>query len=1093
MNIPQFKSIIWPFCLFCASLGSFTPLTSQNTPSCFGLFFPTLTAQPGDTICLPLMTRDFEQIVAMQFVTRWDTARLEPLNLDYYLDSDLPGLSPGYFWLNPSGRYLAMAWDDPLAMGQSLPDSSIIFNLCFKVKSGANGFAPIWIDRTGDPDYEITQMLPPDWRFVSMPFSLQPGGVWIGGGGGVEPLTIANACVTAATCNTPSGAVSLEISNGIPPYSFQWQGPGGFSDTSGGVLNGLVFGFYHYTVTDQQGWQASGDIYIDQTPSFIYAYSTVSPSDCGQNNGCATLTVSGQNQPFTYEWSAGSSQTAENCELPAGPNSVTITDQLGCSTVNNFEIPIDTAVFIDYTRQDIYSCGDLGAILVNVYPAGNYQFLWSTGETTQQISNLPAGVYDLTVTRNGGCSAVASIGVFDYSTQNWGLKLNPVCNPDDPSNGKLRLLYNSDFWSVHFPALVTWSNGSTHYIPAKPSNGSVLDSLGELPQGYYTATVSSEDGCVQTIGISLLCNQLPPAPDGFSAFYIKDEYLSPQYAVDSCGGVYGRNLAGLNHIAFSLDWQNTNASLREIRNLHLPEMSQNNFTLNSGQTELGFDWSGATPLNFNGDSLLFEVCFDLHSGSQAIDLAFSEQPVAPKLRDEAGEEKAFIGRAGYVLTGLYFPAGPSVCRFAVTAPSCKTDDLYRIFLETCDPDKNPGAGTWSRLDQNGNLSYGGDLNALLFAQEGLYRISAWQAASSTNNFLAYLPPVSNTPECVWPGDADNNNAVNQYDLLYLGIAFGTEGPQRNNPSTEWIGQECADWPQSTQIRHVNYKNIDTNGDGLVNAADTSQIVAHWGEVINPGVDNPFASPQSNVPGLQFPQLSVPSDTVQAGEVVNLPLALGSSDTPMDNVYGLAFSISYDPGLLEDQVYFRPSNSWFGDSTQYLYIQKNYPLQGHLDVAITRTDGQAVSGWGPIGNLFIIIEDDIFGDPSPAGPQDTTLKTRLFLNGVRSVNAAEKSMGIEAVPAELVLKRTASPVKELPEQEQTIRVTPNPANDVVRIETTALRMSRVELCDWSGRKLQQLEPEAQSLTLAAGALADGSYILRILTDKGLFIKKIQIIH
>ena len=96
MNRPVRRSLLWALCLFFASITS-TFLSAQNNTECFGLFFPNIQANPGDTVCIPLMVRDFEFIAAMQFVTRWDTSKLELLNLDYYLESDIPDLSSIYF------------------------------------------------------------------------------------------------------------------------------------------------------------------------------------------------------------------------------------------------------------------------------------------------------------------------------------------------------------------------------------------------------------------------------------------------------------------------------------------------------------------------------------------------------------------------------------------------------------------------------------------------------------------------------------------------------------------------------------------------------------------------------------------------------------------------------------------------------------------------------------------------------------------------------------------------------------------------------------------------------------------------------------
>ena len=55
-------------------------------------------------------------------------------------------------------------------------------------------------------------------------------------------------------------------------------------------------------------------------------------TECGEDNGSATVSQEGGNGIITYAWSNGVN-TAGNNELPAGTFTVTVTDELGCSSV----------------------------------------------------------------------------------------------------------------------------------------------------------------------------------------------------------------------------------------------------------------------------------------------------------------------------------------------------------------------------------------------------------------------------------------------------------------------------------------------------------------------------------------------------------------------------------------------------------------------------------------------------------------------------------------------------------------------------------------------------------------------------------------
>jgi hypothetical protein len=54
------------------------------------------------------------------------------------------------------------------------------------------------------------------------------------------------------------------------------------------------------------------------------------------------------------------------------------------------------------------SCnGNDGSAFVEVFGQGtDYEFLWSTGETTQEVSGLPVGAYAVTVTSSEGCETM---------------------------------------------------------------------------------------------------------------------------------------------------------------------------------------------------------------------------------------------------------------------------------------------------------------------------------------------------------------------------------------------------------------------------------------------------------------------------------------------------------------------------------------------------------------------------------------------------------------------------------------------------------------------------------------------------------------
>jgi hypothetical protein len=364
---------------------------------------------------------------------------------------------------------------------------------------------------------------------------------------------------------------------------------------------------------------------------------------------------------------------------------------------------------------------------------------------------------------------------------------------------------------------------------------------------------------------------------------------------------------------------------------------------------------------------------------------------------------------------------------------------------------------------------------------------------------AYIPGTGTASECVWPGDADNNSAVNHHDLLYLGLAYGTTGPARSGGSLDWEGQDCAAWSQSTATRQVNYKNIDANGDGVINAADTSAIVQNWSRVIDPTRHNPFDAPLGNPTGNPEPPFTILSDTLAPGQAIALPLFLGSEDMPVDSIYGLAFSISYDPRKIQPNPAFFAVSSWLGDTSNMLWLQRNFPEQGRLDVAITRTDGLPVSGWGYIGDVFVIIEDDIFlspgGDDEAESSSDIVGRTTLFFSGLHPISSAASAGVLDAPPVELVIAQQQSSAQQEPAWAEAVTLSPNPTSGMFTVSSPGTPIRRIEVLNAATGAATAFETPGTSdfYRIDARALPAGTCFVRIFSDKGVTTRKISLVH
>ena len=215
---------------------------------------------------------------------------------------------------------------------------------------------------------------------------------------------------TGESCpNENDGSVTAIPSNGVPPYSYNWSN-GGNTQT----INNLSPGIYFVTVTDGAGCTAIADAVVTSAPAFAITITGNNVTVCDGNNGSATVNIIQGQGPFTYLWSNGqTTQTAIN--LIGGTYSVTVTDGNGCEQMGSIFITTPPPVMVDIISDDMVCVGESTGSATAIASGGTppYSYLWNTGATTATIDNLPAGIYTVTVTDDAGCMDSESVTIIE--------------------------------------------------------------------------------------------------------------------------------------------------------------------------------------------------------------------------------------------------------------------------------------------------------------------------------------------------------------------------------------------------------------------------------------------------------------------------------------------------------------------------------------------------------------------------------------------------------------------------------------------------------------------------------------------------------
>jgi hypothetical protein len=221
----------------------------------------------------------------------------------------------------------------------------------------------------------------------------------------------------SATPVCEGGSVTLQgFPSGMASYS--WTGPNGFSSNDQNpVLIPVQLthdGDYFLSVVSSNGCNGNpNSVHLDVNPSPTASIDEFDNAPCFNSFGSATVTVTGGSTPYSYSWTNGETTQAAS-SLLAGSYSVTVTDANGCSASDDITLTQPDPLSAIPSVQDA-SCFEEsdGAIDLNVSGGtGPFTFSWSNGASTEDILNVSAGNYDVTVTDNNGCSiTLSAIGV----------------------------------------------------------------------------------------------------------------------------------------------------------------------------------------------------------------------------------------------------------------------------------------------------------------------------------------------------------------------------------------------------------------------------------------------------------------------------------------------------------------------------------------------------------------------------------------------------------------------------------------------------------------------------------------------------------
>ena len=251
----------------------------------------------------------------------------------------------------------------------------------------------------------------------------------------IQPLAplAGNTVATNVNCfGDSTGGIDLTVNGGTSPYSYQWSSLQTliFSSNTEDLTNLWANG-YVVQITDDNGCLLSLSENVIQPQAPLSLTGVVNDVNCyGLNDGAVDITVSGGTPAYSFTWSGGES-TEDIATVVSGPNTITVTDALGCIISESFIVNQPNAALSVSTQATPVKCNGGSDGTISSFVSGGtqpYAYQWSNNGVTSNLTGVNAGIYTLTVTDAQGCSAFTGSQVLEPQNA-----LNVVITPIEPS------------------------------------------------------------------------------------------------------------------------------------------------------------------------------------------------------------------------------------------------------------------------------------------------------------------------------------------------------------------------------------------------------------------------------------------------------------------------------------------------------------------------------------------------------------------------------------------------------------------------------------------------------------------------------------
>lgn len=284
------------------------------------------------------------------------------------------------------------------------------------------------------------------------------------------------------------GAISVQITGGVAPYSYSWNHDPA-NDSSSAIH--LAAGKYLVEVTDANGSEVLDSLLLTEPESLGINIENMKPACADQADGAILISGYGGAGTYRFQWDHGPMGYIL-AGLAPDTYQVEMQDLNGCILALEFEIDEATRPIIvpEIRQPNCFGSADGQIELLELDGQSPFLHLWQRGDTGRVLTDLAPGNYQV------------------FTVDGFGCRDTNLVRLNSPSPVRARFSSTPDGGSGTGTATITATGGMAPYSAIWPSGDTTLV-VQNLSSGTIPVVVLDANGCEFLLDVTIDASPMP--------------------------------------------------------------------------------------------------------------------------------------------------------------------------------------------------------------------------------------------------------------------------------------------------------------------------------------------------------------------------------------------------------------------------------------------------------------------------------------------------------------------------------------------------------------------------------------------------------